>query len=328
MTHTRSSSIISRRLALGLLLLAAPFAATAQPSRVARIGYLSSLSPPADASRREAFRDGLRALGYVEEQNAMIEARYADGRFERLPELAADLVRLNVDVIVAAPTSAIKAARQATRTIPIVMGFSGDPIGEGLVAGLARPGGNITGLSATVAEMAGKRVEFLKAVAPEISRVAFLANTAIVKQAVSGTEAAGRTLGVHVQTVLVRKPSELGDVLSAPKKMQVGGLIVDLTLQERWPQILEAALKHRLPTVSGPRDFVEMGGLMSYGPHYADLFRRAATYVDKILKGARPADLPVEQATRFEFFINRRTARAIGVAIPPSLLLQADQVID
>ena len=315
-------------LALALaVLLVTPRAAGAQPAKVARIGYLSPLSASADSTHSEAFRQGLRDLGYVEGRNAVIEARYADGKFARLPDLAAEIVRLKVDVIVAAPTPAIRAAQQATRTIPIVMAFSGDPVGEGFVAGLARPGGNITGLSATVAEMAAKRVEFLKAIVPKMSRVAFLSNAATVRQAVSGTEAAGQTLGVQVSTVLVRNPSELDDAFSTLKNAHVGGLIVDLTLQEHSRQIVDLALKSRLPTVSGPREFVEAGGLMAYGPHFSDLFRRAATYVDKILKGAKPADLPVEQPTKFELVINLRTAKALGLTIPQSLLVRADEVI-
>jgi ABC-type uncharacterized transport system substrate-binding protein len=315
--------------ALALLLVAPPLAGEAQqPAKLARIGYLSAFSASADSPHREAFRQGLRDLGYVEGQNAVVEARYADGSFERLRDLAAEIVRLKVDVIVAAPTPAVRAAQQATRTAPIVMAFSGDPVGEGFVAGLARPGGNITGLSAMVGEMAAKRVEFLKTIVPDISRVAFLANPATVRQAVTGTEAAGRTLGVQVSTLLVRNPGELEPAFSTLKKAHVGGLIVDLTLQEHWRQIVELALKSRLPTVSGPREFVEAGGLVAYGPHYPDLFRRAATYVDKILKGARPSDLPVEQPTKFEFVINRKTAKALGLTIPPLLLLQADQVID
>ena len=316
-------------LALALaVLLVTPRAAGAQPAKVARIGYLSPLSASADSTHIEAFRQGLRDLGYVEGRNAVIEARYADGKFARLPDLAAEIVRLKVDVIVAAPTPAVRAAQQATRTIPIVMAFSGDPVGEGFVAELARPGGNITGLSATVAEMAAKRVEFLKAIVPKMSRVAFLSNAATVRQAVSGTEAAGQKLGVQVSTVLVRNPSELDDAFSILKNARVGGLIVDLTLQEHSRQIVDLALKNRLPTVSGPREFVEVGGLLAYGPHFSDLFRRAATFVDKILKGAKPADLPVEQPTKFGLAINLRTAKALGLTIPQSLLVRADQVIE
>ena len=234
-----------------LSLTLAPLAGEAQSAKVARIGYLSPLSAEADSTQREAFRQGLRALGYVEGQNAVVEARYADGLFEKLPGLAADLVRLKVDVIVAAPTPAVRAAQQATQTIPIVMAFSGDPVDEGFVAGLAWPGGNITGHSATVAEMAAKRMEFLKAIVPNIPRVAFLASAGVVKQAVSGTEAAGRTLGVQVSTVLVRSnPGELEDALTTLKKAHVGGLVVDLTLRERWPWIVETALKNQIGRAS------------------------------------------------------------------------------
>jgi putative ABC transport system substrate-binding protein len=324
--------VIDRRGFIGALaggLLAGPVAANAQQAgKVARIGYLSPLTASVDSPHSQAFRQGLRVLGYVEGQNLVIENRYADGRFGRLPDLALELVRLKVDVIVAAPTPAIRAAQQATRTIPVVMAFSGDPIGEGFVAGMARPGRNITGLSASVAEMATKRMEFLKVIVPAMSRVAFLANAATVRQAISGTEAAGRTLGVQVSTVLVRNPSGLDDAFSTVEKARVGGLIVDLTLQDQWKQIVEFALKSRLPTMSGPRDFIEAGGLVAYGPDYSDLFRRAATYVDKILKGAKPGELPVEQATKFELIINLKTAKALGLTIPPSLLQRADQVIE
>jgi ABC-type uncharacterized transport system substrate-binding protein len=308
--------------------LAAPLAGAAQPATVARIGYLSPRSASADSPHIEAFRQGLRDLGYVDGQHAVIEARYADGRSERLSALAVELVRLNVDVIVAAPTPAVRAVQRATRTIPVVMAFSGDPVGEGIVDRLARPGGNITGLSATVVEMAAKRMEFLKAIAPALSHVGYLADATTATQAVRETEAAGRTLGVRVSTMLVRNPAELDTVLATLKNARVGGLVVSLTLQERWRQIADLALRNRLPTVSGPREFVEAGGLMAYGPQYSDLFRRAATYVDKILKGARPAELPVEQATKFELVISLKTARALGLAIPQSVLARADQVLE
>ena len=313
---------------LALSLVAAPSVASAQPAKIARIGYLSPLSASADSAHSEAFRQGLRDLGYVEGQNAVIEARWADGKFARLPDLAAEIVRLKVDVIVAAPTPAVRAAQEATRTIPIVMAFSGDPVGEGFVAGLARPGGNITGLSATVAEMAAKRVEFLKTIVPKISRVAFLSNPATVKQAVSGTETAGQTLGVRISTLLVRNASEVDAAFATMKSAHVGGLIVDLTLQEHSPQIVDLALKSRLPTISGPREFVEAGGLMAYGPQFSDLFRRAATYVDKILRGARPGDLPVEQPTKFDLVVNLKTAKTLGIKIPRTVILQADRVIE
>ena len=315
----------------GLILgeLARPLAAEAQqPAKIARIGYLSPLSAGADSPNGEAFRQGLRALGYVEGQNAVIEARYADGKLERLPDLAAEIVRLNVDVILAAPTPAVRAVQQATRTIPIVMAFSGDPVGEGFVAGLARPGGNITGNSAAVGEMSAKRVEFLKAVVSKLSHVSLLTPPGGVRAVVTGTEVAGRTLGVQVITTLVRNSSEVDHAFSAMQSAHVGGVIVDLALRHHWKQILDLALKSRLPTISGPREFVEAGGLMAYGPHFPDLFRRAATYVDRILKGSKPAELPIEQPTKFEFVINHKAAKALGLAIPPSLLLQADQVIE
>ncbi len=308
--------------------LAAPLVAEAQPAKVARIGYLSARSASADSTHIEAFRQGLRDVGYVEGQNAVVEARYADSKSGRLPALAAELVRLQVDVIVAAPTPAVRAAQKATPTIPIVMAVSSDPVGEGIVARLARPGGNITGLSAAAAETSAKRIEFLKVIAPAASQIAYLADAATAQQPIRDTEAAGRTLGVQVKTVLVRNPSELDAALSTLKNASVGGLIVSLSLQESWRQIADMARKSRLPTVSGPREFVEVGGLMAYGPQYSDLFRRAATYVDKILKGAKPADLPVEQATKFELVINLKTAKALGLTIPPSLLARADQVIE
>jgi putative ABC transport system substrate-binding protein len=321
--------VIGLVLALTLGITTAPFDVDGQQAgKVARIGYLSPLSISADSAYTEAFRQGLRELGYVEGKDVIIEARYADGKFERLPELAAEMIRLKVDVIVAAPTSAVRAAQKATRTVPIVMGFSGDPVGEGFVAGLARPGGNITGLSATVAEMAGKRVEFLKTIHPGMSRVAFLFNPATVRQAVTGTEAASRTLGIQVSTFSVRNRNELDQAFASAKSAHAGGLIVDLTLRDYWGQIVDMALKNRLSTVSGPRGFADAGGLMAYGPHFPDLFRRAATYVDKILKGAKPAELPVEQPSKFELVINLKTAKALGLRIPQSVLLRADHIIE
>jgi putative tryptophan/tyrosine transport system substrate-binding protein len=315
--------------ARSIVLLALPVIAEAQrPTRVVRIGYLSPLSGAADSTNREAFRRGLRELGYVEGQNAAIEARYADGDYDRLPALATELVKLSVDVIVAAPTPAIRAAYRASRTIPIVMAFSGDPIGEGFVAGLARPAGNVTGLSATVAGMAAKRVELLKTIVPHMSRVAYLSSTVTAKQALSETQTAGRTLGVEVKSVMLRNPRDLGHALSILQNSHVEGVIVSLTIQDLWGQVVAFALKSQLPTVSGPREFVEAGGLMAYGPYYADLFFRAAAYVDKILKGAKPGDLPVEQPTKFELIVNAKTAKALGLTIPPSLLVRADHVIE
>ena len=323
--------MMDRRAFIGTLtggLLAAPLAVEAQQARVARIGYLSLLSASADAANVDAFRQGLHDHGYVNGQNALIEARYAEGASERLPAFAAELVRLKVDVVVASTTAAVRAAHQASSTIPIVMAFTADPVGEKLVASLARPGGNITGLSATVVEMAVKRLELLKVIAPQITRAAFLVNPATAKAVLGGGEAAGRALGVPVNTLLVRDAKGLDQAFATLKKAPVGGLIVDLTLQDHWKRILDFALQNRLPTLSGPQAFIEAGGLAAYGPHFPDLFRRSASYVDRILKGAKPADLPVEQATRFELGINLKTAKALGLTIPPSLLQRADQVIE
>jgi putative ABC transport system substrate-binding protein len=314
--------------ALAILLVAPTLSSEAQqPSKIARIGYLSPLSAAADSSQREAFREGLRALGYIEGQNAVIEARYADGRLDRLPGLAGELVRLNVDVIVAAPTPAVRAAQQATRTTPIVM-VSGDPVGEGFIVGLARPGGNITGHATAVAEIATKRVEFLKAIAPKLSHVAHLTTQEVARATVTQTEAAGRSLALQVITMVVRNSSEVDQAFSTMRAKHVGGVVVSLALRQHWSQIADLARKGRLPTISGPREFAQAGGLMAYGPHYPELFRRAATYVDKILNGVKPADLPVEQPTKFEFAINLKTAKALGLTIPQSVLLQADEVLE
>ena len=248
--------------------------------------------------------------------------------YSLVKRVARELVRLNVDVIVASPTEAIRAAQGATKTIPIVMAFSGDPVGSGIVAQLAHPGGNITGLTTMAAELTAKRLEFLKAIAPTISRVSFLANQATPKQFVSEVEAAGRVMRVHVSAVMVQDANELDRTFSAMAKGAVDGLVVDLVLHEYRRRIADLAIRHRFPAVSGPREFAAAGGLMAYGPDYRDLFRRAATYVDKILRGAKPADLPVEQPTKFELVINLKTAKALGLTIPQSLLVRADQVIE
>ncbi len=316
-------------LALALLLVALPLAGEAQhTAKDARIGYLSAAPAAADALHKRAFSQGLRALGYVEGQNVLIEARYADDRPERLPDLAAELVRLKVDVIVAAPTAAVRAVQRATRTIPIVMAFTGDPVGEGFAVGLARPGGNITGHSGAVAEITAKRMEFLKAIVPHLSHVAHLASREGARAAVTETEVAGRTLGVRVTTTVVSNSNEVERAFSSMRDARVGGIVVALAVRPYWKQILHLARQSRLPTVSGPREFVEAGGLMAYGPDYPDLYRRAATYVDKILKGANPADLPIEQPTNFLLGINLKTAKALGLTIPPALLLQADRVVE
>jgi len=261
-------------------------------------------------------------------RTSSLRPRYADGRSERLSDLAAELVRLKVDVIVAAPTTAVRAVQRAMRIIPIVMAFAGDPVGEALAVGLARPGGNITGHSGAVSEIAAKRVELFKAIVPQLSHAAQLTAPGVGRAAWTETEAAGRTLGVRVITTVVSNSNEVEHAFSSMRDARVGGIVVALTLRPYWKQILHLARQSRLPAVAAAREFVEAGGLMAYGPDYPDLYRRAATYVDKILKGAKPGDLPIEQPTRFELIINLKTAKALGLTIPPSLLLRADQVIE
>ena len=314
-----------------LALLAAPLVAGAQPVKIPRIGILSP-SPFSDRPHLyEALRQGLRDLGYVEGQNIAFEFRSAEDRAERLPDLAAELVRLRVDVIVAVGTPGPVAARQATKTIPIVMPAAGDPVATGLVASLARPGGNVTGLSILAPELGGKRLQLLKEAVPKVSRVAILWNAANPYPALvlRETEAAARTLGVQLQSLEVRGPDDFGRAFEAATKGRAGALITvedPLTTSHRIP-IADFAAKRRLPTMHGVREFVDAGGLMSYGTNLADLYRRAATYVDKILKGAKPADLPVEQPTKFELVLNMKTAKALALTFPPSILIRADQVI-
>ena len=318
--------------ALALVVLAAPLAAEAQaPAKFPRIGYLNVLSPTDNAHTLEAFRQGLRELGYVEGQNIAIEYRFAEGRPERLPALAAELVRLKVDVIVTGPPPAPEAAKQATSTIPIVFAVTGDPVAEGLVASVARPGGNITGLASISGELVGKQLELLKEVAPKISRVAVLQNPsnnahpAVLRQA----DGAARTLGLQLHILQARTPAEVEAAFAAMRRQRAGGVLVlrDPLFFAQRTQIVALAAKSRLPAVYGNREHAEAGGLMAYGANAPLMFRRAATYVDKILKGAKPADLPVEQPTRFELVINLKTAKALGLTIPQAVLVRADQVI-
>jgi putative ABC transport system substrate-binding protein len=322
--------------AVVLLLLAAPLAtATAQPpEKVPRVGYLSPGSPsePFRQRRFEAFRQGLRELGYVEGQNIAIESRWAEGKYDRYPALAADLVRLKVDVIVAVGGRASEVAKHATRTIPIVMSVVIDPLGSGLVASLARPGGNVTGISLMTPDLVGKQLEVLKEVVPKVSRVALLWNpdnpgsAAQLREA----EAAARALGVRLQILAARDPQEIDSAFAAMTRGRAAALVVlaDAILLNQRRQIAELAAERRLPAVYGPSEHAEAGGLMAYSANLLDLERRAATYVDKILKGAKPADLPVQQPTKFELVINLKTAKALGLTIPPSLVLRADQVIE
>lgn len=318
-------------LALGIL--PPPFAADAQqPARVPRIGFLHP-DPIMSARlhRLDAFRQGLRELGYVEGQTIALEVRSAEGKRERLPALAAELVRLSVDVIVTATVPGIQAAQQATKTIPIVMAVVADPVATGFVASLARPGGNISGLSMMAPEVVGKRLELLKEAIPRVSRVGVLWNPANPAAALSlsETEAAARALGVRLQLLEVRSPEELDGAFGAAARDRAGALIVlpDPMFLTHRTRIADLAAKSRLPAIYYARDYVEAGGLMAYGANLADLYRRAAYFVDRILKGAKPAELPVEQPTKFELVINLKTARALGLAIPQSVLMRTDQVI-
>jgi putative ABC transport system substrate-binding protein len=326
--------LITARAVLSVLGLAAglqlaPLDAHGQRAEKAvRIGYLSGLTASADAANIEGLRQGLRALGYDEGRNLLMEVRHAEGNTERLSGLAAEIARLNVDLIVAATSPAVRAAQQAAPAVPVVMAFAGDPVGDGLVSSLARPGGRTTGFSAAVSEIAAKRVEYLHAVVPRASTLTLLAAPNASTSMVSASEAAGRTLGVRVHTVHIRNAGDVVRALSVESSERADGVIVDLGIPRNVAQILELANRRRLPTISGPREFVVDGGLLAYGANYPDLFRRAASYVDKILKGANPADLPVEQPTRFELIVNLRAARALGLTIPPSLLVRADEVIE
>jgi putative tryptophan/tyrosine transport system substrate-binding protein len=314
--------------------LAAPLGAEAQQARKRyRIGFLSLASEiePPDQSDVAAFREGLRVLGYAEGENLVIEQRYAAGRLERLPELAAELVRLKVDVLVTYGSGS--SAKQATRSIPIVFIVEPDPVGTGLVASLARPGANITGLADAHADLVPKRLELLKEVVPSAARVGVLLNPArSTATQLKIAQTAASALGLTVFPVAVTGPGsdDLDRAFATMGKEHPGALLVigDPTLAIRRNRIAELAIKRRLPTSGTVRTWAEAGLLMAYGTNFIDVFRHAATYVDKILKGAQPGDLPVEQPTKFELVINLKTAKALGLTIPPSLLLRADQVIE
>jgi putative ABC transport system substrate-binding protein len=321
-------------LALNAMLLALGLPAQAQqPKKIARIGYLTGSTPAAFAQNIEAFRQGLRELGHVEGKTVVLEIRYGEGRAERVPELARELVGLKVDVIVAASDVTIAAAKRETRTIPIVMINSNDPVGTGFVASLARPGGNVTGLSNISPELSGKRLELLTEVVPGLSRVAFLWNPDLRGAVFSykETEGAARSLRLQLQSVEVVGAEDLDRAFSAITEQRAQVLIVQspnpVVFSNRG-KIASFAQRNRLPSIFGGFLFVDAGGLMSYGPSGIDMQRSAATYVDKILKGTKPADLPVQQPTKFELVINLKTAKQIGVTIPPSVLARADRVIE
>ncbi len=325
-------SIAGLAFAAALAVLAAPLAAEAQqPPKIPRIGYLGPTSPSAGARLLESFRQGLRELGYVEGQNIFIDYRWAEGKSDRFPALAAELIQLRVDAIVTYNNAAVAALQQATRTIPIVVANMGDPVGSGFVASLARPGGNITGFSGLAEELGGKWVELLREAVPKLSRVAVLAVSQTPPHRTIWTEIQGaaKALKVTPQRQEVAGPDEIEQAFASLIKGRAQGLIVlpHAVTNTRRTQIVGLAAKHRLPGMYPDSQYVEAGGLMSYAATFPDLHRRAATYVDKILKGAKPADLPVQQPTRFELVINLKTAKALGLTIPQSILIRADQVI-
>ena len=327
---------MERRTFLAMLpgsLLAAPLVAEAQQAgKVPRIGYLGANPPSANVARIEAFRQGLRELGYVEGENIIIEWRSAEGALDHLPALAAELVRLKVDVIVTGGSPTTRAAKDATVTIPIVMAQDGDPVGNGFVASLARPGGNITGLSSLFSELSGKRLELLKEIIPRLSHVAVLGTSTNPANApqLRETELAAGVVGVKLQYLDVLDPKDIETAFRAASNARADAVLVlvSVVFNSQRKQMADLAVKSRLPAIYGQQEFVEAGGLMTYNVSTADLWRRSATYVDKILKGRKPADLPVEQPTKFELIINLTAAKQIGLTIPPSLLARADQVIE
>jgi ABC-type uncharacterized transport system substrate-binding protein len=317
---------------LGFLLLALSLPARAQqPAKLPRIGYLDAASISSEAARNRAFRQGLGELGYVEGKNIVIEWRSAEEKPDRLPALAAELVRLKVDVIVTSGSSVTRAAKAATHTIPIVMAQDNDPVGNGFVASLARPGRNITGLATLAPEISGKRLELLKEIVPKISRVAVLGTSSAPSntQNLKETELAAGAFGMKLQYLDVLSPKDIETAFQAAGKERADAVLAlgGFVLASQRAQIAVLAVKSRLPVISWRSDFVEAGGLMSYGVSLLDLDRRAATYVDKILKGAKPADLPVAQPTKFELVINLKAAKQIGLTISPNVLARADRVI-
>jgi putative ABC transport system substrate-binding protein len=316
-----------------LALLAAPLAVEAQPAGRARIALLETSAPdPARVAWWDAFRLRMRELGWVEGQNVTFEARFAEGRIERLPALAAQFVKMKVDVIVTGGTAAAQAAKRATTSIPIVMATGSDQVGLGIVAGLARPGGNVTGVTSLTAELSGKRLGLLKDVVPRLSRVAFLL---VEGDASSGAglrdaQAAAGALDLFVSVFGVRRPYDFEKAFSEMSRDRVEGVFIPSVAAyfgER-KRLADLALRHHLPNIGGGKEYADAGLLLSYGVSYPEQFRRAAVFVDKILKGAKPADLPVEQPTKFELVINLKTAKALGLTIPPSVLARADEIIE
>jgi putative tryptophan/tyrosine transport system substrate-binding protein len=318
-------------LVAAVVLIFAVIAEAQQPKKVPRIGYLSVSSPSANVGRIEAFRQGLRELGYVEGKNIVIEWRYAEGKFDRLPALAAELVQLKVEVIVTSGPQATRVSKKATVTIPILMGFDPDPVGGGFVASLARPGGNITGLSTLSPELSGKQLELLKEIVPKLSRVAVVgdSNEPGNAQALKEIELAAGAFKIQLQYLDVLNLKDIEHSFQSATKQRAGAVLVlnSPFFNSHRTEVVSLAAENRLPAMYFRSDFVEAGGLMTYSVNYNDLARRAATYVDKILKGAKPADLPVEQPKKFELVINLKAAKAIDLTIPPNVLVRADRVI-
>jgi len=316
-------------LLIAVVLVAATVEAQ-QQKKMPRLGYFTLSGGPSD--RDEAFKQGLRELGWVDRQNIMIEYRWVAGKTQQLAAVADELARLKVDVIFATSASVIQAAKNATNTIPIVMPAASDPVGSGFIASLARPGGNITGMSAMILELEGKRLELLREVAPRVSRVAFLTygTDLTAQRGIDEARDAGQRLGIRIQPLRIGDPKELEGAFSAMVKERAGAVAIQpllITSIGQGRRIAELAAKNRLPTISDSKDFLDAGGLLSYGSDRLALWRRTAWYVDKILKGANPAELPVEQPKKFEFVINLKTAKQIGLIIPPNVLVRADRVI-
>jgi putative ABC transport system substrate-binding protein len=320
--------------ALAILFLTSVHPADAQqPAKIARIGFLiaTSASVSDRLDRLEAFRQGLRELGYIEGQNIRIEYRYAEGKLDRLPALAAELVHLKLDVIVTGGSTSNRAAKDATATIPIVMTQDEDPVGNGLVASLARPGGNITGLSNVGADLVGKRLELLKEIVPKVSRIAVFVAQAHQRNAtlMKEIEATAQALGLRLQILTLREAKDIEPAFQSTSKGRAGAILVEANpvLLSQRSKVTDFAVRSRLPVIYNREEYLEAGGLMIYAASITDLYRRAATYVDKILKGAKPADLPVEQPMKFEFVINLKAAKQIGLTVPPNVLARADRVI-
>jgi putative tryptophan/tyrosine transport system substrate-binding protein len=322
---------------LGLLAGCGRWPGQTQPAaRVPRIGFLSAALPSANAMRLEAFRQGLRELGYVEGENVVIEYRYGEGQLDRVRELAIELVRLPVDVLLAAAPTPTRAAKEATSTMPIVMAYDTDPVGNGFIASLARPGGNITGLSSLAPGISGKQLELLKAIVPDLARVAVLGTSPAgvytdlaLDPRSKEMEVAAGTLGVPLQYLDVRSPEDIEPAFGEARRGHADAavMLASPILESYRARVVDLAAQHRLPTVYHVREFVEVGGLACYGVSFIDLYRRASYYVAKILQGAKPTDLPVEQPTTFDVVINLRTAQALGLTIPPHVLAQATEVI-